>query len=184
MQLRMPWYYLGIGVVLAGIIHIVAVLSLPALAPDSAWSRLSTLGPANSVQQLPATSDALPMLAPDVRHAFCRFDLSAGPVVLRASVVDHSWMVSLHTPEGGNFYTAAGVDLKRPVVSLVIATPDQRVAETGLDAPEGADETIIVRSPQTSGIAMIRAPLAGPARAAQAEAALKAAYCGPYIGPT
>ena len=38
----------------------------------------------------------------------------------------------------------------------------------------------MVNAPVTEGIALIRAPLAGPSRAARAEQALKATSCGPY----
>jgi hypothetical protein len=39
---------------------------------------------------------------------------------------------------------------------------------------------IVVNSPVTKGIALIRAPLVGPSRAARAEQALKSTFCGPY----
>jgi len=54
------------------------------------------------------------------------------------------------------------------------------VAEAGVDAPEESDEVFVVKSPVEQGIAMIRAPLAGPSRAPGAEEALKATSCGPH----
>jgi hypothetical protein len=54
------------------------------------------------------------------------------------------------------------------------------VEEAGVDAPETADDIVVVNSPVTEGIVLIRAPLAGPSRGGQAERALKATYCGPY----
>jgi len=41
-----------------------------------------------------------------------------------------------------------------------------------------------VTSPVVKGIAMIRAPLSGQSRSAEAERALKAAYCGPHNKPS
>ena len=43
-----------------------------------------------------------------------------------------------------------------------------------------ADEVVVVNSPVTEGIALIRAPLVGPSRSARAEQALKTTFCGPY----
>jgi hypothetical protein len=37
---------------------------------------------------------------------------------------------------------------------------------------------VVIKSPVTQGIAMIRAPLSGPSRSAAIEEALKATYCG------
>ena len=45
MQLRSPLLYVLLCLVLAGLIHIAAVLALPGLAPKNAWARLVPLGP-------------------------------------------------------------------------------------------------------------------------------------------
>lgn len=183
MRIRIPGLYIVLGLVLAGLIHIVAVLMLPMLAPRNAQARLAALGPANTMIELPAAApgkQAMPMMAPDVRYAFCRFDLNNGPVRLRATIADDLWLIGLYTPEGDNFYAVAGADLKKPDIELVIAAPDQTVEEAGVDAPETSDEVLVVNSPVTEGIALIRAPLKGPSRAPRAEEALKATFCGPY----
>ena len=70
--------------------------------------------------------------------------------------------------------------MQRGQIDLVIAQADQPVAEAGVDAPEESDEVVVVKSPVTEGIAMIRAPLAGASRTARAEEALKATSCGPH----
>ena len=54
MRIRMPGLYIALGLVLAGLIHIVAVLLLPMVAPRNAYARLIGLGPVNTVIQLPA----------------------------------------------------------------------------------------------------------------------------------
>jgi uncharacterized membrane protein len=183
MQLRIPLLYLLLCLVLAGLIHIAAVLTLPALAPKNAWSRLVPLGPPNTMILLPPPSpgqEVMPMMAPDVRYAVCRFDLGLGPVRLRATVPNDLWLIAFYTPEGDNFYTVAGVDMKHGQIDLIIAKTDQEVAEAGVDAPEESDEVVVIKSPVGAGIAMIRAPLSGPSRAAGAEQALKSTFCGPY----
>jgi uncharacterized membrane protein len=183
MQLRIPLLYLLLCIVLAGLIHIAAVLSLPALAPKNAWARLVPLGPANSMILLPPASpgqEVMPMMAPDVRYAVCRFDLGHGPVRLKAVVPDDLWLIAFYTPEGDNFYTVASADMKSGKIDLIIAKADQQVAEAGVDAPEESDDVVVVTSPAGEGVALIRAPLSGPSRAATAELALKATSCGPY----
>ena len=44
MRVRLPGLYIVLGLVLAGLIHIVAVLTLPLLAPKNAYARLAALG--------------------------------------------------------------------------------------------------------------------------------------------
>jgi len=183
MQLKVPLLYVLLCLVLAGLIHIAAVLALPSLAPRNAWARLVPLGTANTMIQIPASSpghEIMPMMAPDVRYAFCRFDLARGPVRLKGAVPDDLWMVAFYTPQGDNFYTVSGADMKGARLDLVIAKADQPVAEGGVDAPEESDEVFVVKSPVEQGIAMIRAPLAGQSHAASAEGALKAIVCSPH----
>lgn len=183
MRVRLPGLYIVLGLVLAGLIHIVAVLLLPSLAPRNAQARLAALGPANTMIEIPAAlpgRQAMPMMAPDIRYAFCRFDLSNGPVRLRAEIPDELWLIGLYTPEGDNFYSVVGADMKRPQIDIIISTADQTVEEASVDAPEAFDDVIVVNSPVSEGIALIRAPLAGPSRASFAERALRSTSCGPY----
>ncbi|HSD92850.1 MAG TPA: DUF1254 domain-containing protein [Methyloceanibacter sp.] len=187
MRVRLPGLYIALGLALAGLIHIVAVLMLPSLAPRNAQARLAALGPANTMIELPAASpgrQVMPMMAPDVRYAFCRFDLTNGPVRLKAAVPDELWLIALYTPEGENFYSVVGADMKRPAIDLIVVASDQTVEEAGVDAPEWSDDVIVVNAPVAEGIALIRAPLAGPSRASQAERALRATSCGPYVRPS
>lgn len=184
MRVRLPGLYIALGLALAGLIHIVAVLMLPSLAPKNAQARLAALGPANTMIEIPPAGpgrQVMPMMAPDVRYAFCRFDLTAGPVRLKAVVPDELWLIALYTPEGDNFYSVVGADMRRAQLELVITSPDQTVEEAGVDAPEGSENVIVVNSPANEGVALIRAPLAGPSRASYAERALKATTCGPYV---
>ncbi len=184
MRIRMPGLYIALGLVLAGLIHIGAVLLLPMVAPRNANARLAGLGEVNTMIQLPAAEpgkQVMPMMAPDVRYALCRYDLAAGPVRLRAPVGDDLWTIALYTPDGSNFYAVAGGDLKRGDIDLIIATGEQTVAEAGVDAPEAAERVLVVNAPASEGVALIRAPLAGPSGAARAERGLKGAFCGAYV---
>ena len=182
MRVRVPIIYVLFAVVLAGLIHIVAVLTLPILAPKNAWARLVPLGPANSMIMLPPPSpgqQVMPMMAPDVRYAFCRFDLTNGPVRLRATIPDDLWLIAFYTQQGDNFYTVAGTDMKaaKSISSLPSRSDGRRSGRRR--ARRASDEVVVVKSPVTEGIAMIRAPLAGVSRTARAEEALKATSCGP-----
>ena len=182
MRLRIPLLYLLLTVVLAGLIHLAAVLLLPSVAPKSAWERLSKLAGANVMIELPPAEpgqEAMPMQAPDVRYAVCRYDLSGGAVRLSAVVPDDLWLIAFYTPKGDNFYTVSGADTRRGRVDLIISETGQPVPEAAADAPE-EEEVVVVESPVKEGIAMIRAPLAGPSRSARTNEALKSTSCAPF----
>jgi uncharacterized membrane protein len=101
-------------------------------------------------------------------------------VRVSAKIADELLLIALYTPGAENFYSVVGADVKRPEVELIITTSDQTVEEAGVDAPESSDNVIVVNSPVSEGIALLRLPLAGPSRAAYAEEALKATSCGAY----
>jgi uncharacterized membrane protein len=101
-------------------------------------------------------------------------------VRLTAKIADELLLIALYSPEAENFYSVVGADMKRQEVELIITTADQTVEEAGVDAPETADNVIVVNSPVSEGIALLRLPLAGPSRADYAERALEATSCGPY----
>lgn len=185
MRVKLPGLYIALCVVLAGLIHVIAVLTLPMLAPRDAHARLAALGPANTMIPLPPPApgrQAMPLMAPDVRYAVCRYDLTEGPIRLKARIADGNWLIAFYTPLGENYYTVVGGDLKRPDVDLIVARTDQPVAEVGVDSPEAFDNVVVVSSPVNEGIALVRAPLTGQSRSAEAEEALKRTYCGPHKG--
>lgn len=182
MRLRIPLLLILIAIVLGGLIHIAAVLALPSVAPKNAFARLKPLGEANVMIELPPVKpgeETMPMQAPDVRYAFCRYDLSAGPVRLSAVVPDDLWLIAFYTPRGDNFYAVSGADMRRGRVDMIINETGQPVPEAEGDAPE-EQEVVVVESPLKEGIAMIRAPLSGASRSARTAEALNAATCAPF----
>src|SRR5471032_2030836 len=92
---------------IAGIVHIIAILVAPIYAQHDAWVRLSSLGPQGATIELPrAGPDArlIPYQDPAVAAAFCRFDLSRGPTLVHASASDDGFSsLSFHTKRGSIF---------------------------------------------------------------------------------
>ncbi len=184
MPLKISWFTLAIGIVLAGIIHIAAVLALPQLAPKNAWGRLSDIAPLNTLVVLPAATpnaQPMPMLAPDLRVAVCRFDLSEGPIKLSTQILDPNWILTFNTALGDNFYTVQGADIRSSRLDVIIALEDHALLEATADRPDQETDVEIVRSPGAMGFATVSASLPGPAFAARAEAALKRATCARHV---
>lgn len=170
-----------IGVILlAAFIHIVAVLTLPYLAPKSAWARVSALSEPNRMVVLPAASpshQSLPLMAPDVRYGLCRFNLENGPVRLSTQILDNLWSIALYTPSGENFYAITGRELKRSRIEIIISTQNEVGVKAGASLLDEIEDLILVDSPVREGIAVIRAPLLGPSYVEQTVAALNRGAC-------
>lgn len=182
--MKPSWYTVLAVLILAGTIHIVAVLSLPLLAQKTGWTRLSALGQANKLVILPTatpTAQTLPLMAPDVRYAFCRYDLNEGPVRFASRIPDELWMIAFYTPRGDNFYTISGNDIQRDKIEIIISSQTEQVFDTGDDSNEENDDVVVVNVPAKTGVVMLRAPLPSASYAARTESALKEASCSRFF---
>jgi uncharacterized membrane protein len=176
------FYWAGAGVIGAAIVHILAVFAWPGFASRGLFERVEQATPLNELLVLPPAepdSQLLPFMAPDVRYALCRFDLTDGPVSLRTSFLDGTWSVALYDGRGQNFYAVSGNDLKRRDIELLLAPTDiTGIGQLPIARDQPASQ-ITVAVPERRGLLVIRAPLPGAAYAADSERLLKASSCGP-----
>jgi uncharacterized membrane protein len=180
MPIRISWFAILLAVIIAGLIHIATVLGLPQIAPRNAWTRLSSLAEPNKLVVLPAASPAhqsLPLMAPDMRYAFCRYDVTRGPVRISTPIIDELWMIAFYQPNGANFYTISGSDINREKIEIIISTESNALLDTETEALYDSDDVVVVTAPENTGLAMIRVPLAGVSYAERAEQALRQVTC-------
>jgi len=179
--MKLSWYAITLSLLVAGIIHIIAVLGIPQIAPRNAWTRLTTLADANTLVVLPHPSPAhqsLPMMAPDMRYAICRYDLSRGPVRINTRIPDELWNIAFYDPSGTNYYTISGGDIKREKIEIIVSTQSNALLDDETNALIYSEDSLVVTSPENLGLVMIRAPLAGTSYADRTERALRRASCG------
>jgi uncharacterized membrane protein len=165
----------------SAILHILATLATPLLAPTSGYGRLAGELPQNAMQILaPVSPEAqpLPFLSPDARYAICRFDTADGTVNLSAVLPEPGWVLSLFSPSGDNFFNSVAGPGRRPEVSVQLV-PGEDAWRTGgqinTDAVLTRDTTLTITA--NEGLAVIRAPDKGEAYRARAMADLKRARC-------
>ena len=99
------------AVLLGGIVHITATMAVPLVSSGHALARLRDALPANRMVLLPPPAPGkqpLPFLAPDAVYAMCRYDISVDSLIVTAAMAQAGWTLSLHTPQGDNFYRHAG----------------------------------------------------------------------------
>jgi uncharacterized membrane protein len=167
------------GLILGGVVHLVAVLSLPRIATQDAYSRLSALTQVNAVTQLPAAeprNTVLPFMDPAFATAVCRYDLGKGPIKLTVPVSQSYTSVSFYTRSDVAYYAINDRSAGRKVIELDLMTEAQH-AEVPEDEEVTAADRLIIDSPTTTGLIVLKALAAEPGLMAQAQASLAAASC-------
>jgi uncharacterized membrane protein len=179
-MIRLLLWLLG-GALLGGIVHLSTVLILPRLATQDAYSRLAPITGVNRVSQLlaPTPENALmPFMDPAFAAAVCRYDLSDGPLKFSVPVSPAYTSVSFYTRSEVAYYAINDRSAGRRVIELELMTHDQR-NDLPSDEEVTAADRLIVESPTTTGLILIKAlaPEAGLMPAARN--ALAAARCQP-----
>ncbi len=176
------WQLILAAPVAAGILHICATLAAPYITADSAYSRLAPALPANKMRMLSEIapgSEPLPFLSPDARYALCRFDTSAGPVTVTATLPpDPGWMLAVMTPQGDNIYASASTPGRSTPITLALVPSEEHFLGVTPEAQGIARDTEPpVAIAARKGIVVVRAPDRGFSYRRDTEAGLSTARC-------
>jgi uncharacterized membrane protein len=167
------------GVLLGLIVHLVSVLALPRIGTQDAYSRLTPITKLNAVSVLPPADPGntlMPFLDPAFAVAVCRYDLSTGSIKLTVPVSQAYTSVSFYTRNELAYYAINDRSAGKKVIELDLMTEAQHS-----DLPEDEDVTaadrLIIDSPTTTGLIVMKALAAEPGLMPQAQASLAASRC-------
>jgi uncharacterized membrane protein len=167
------------GILLGGIVHLATVLAMPDAATEDAYARLKPLAPVNIMVVLPAPTPKaaiMPFMDPAFAEAVCRYDLSSGSIKLNAPVSEAYTSVTFYTRESVAYYAINDRAAGRRAIELDLMTPQQHA-----QLPENQDVTaadrLIIDSPSTTGIIVLRALAPEPGLMSMARQALVGAQC-------
>jgi uncharacterized membrane protein len=167
------------GVLLGVVVHLVSVLALPRIASQDAYSRLTSMTEPNAVTALPLADPGntlMPYMDPAFATAVCRYDLSGGPIKLAVPVTQAYTSVSFYTYSDVAYYAINDRSAGKKVIELNLMTEAQHA-----DLPEEEDVTaadrLIIDSPTSTGLIVLKALAAEPGMMPQAQASLAAATC-------
>ena len=169
------------GVVLGLVVHLVSVLALPRIATQDAYSRLTPMTKLNGVTQLPLAdpnTSPMPFMDPAFALAICRYDLSGGPIKLMVPVSQAYTSVSFYTRNEIAYYAINDRSAGKKVIELDLMTQTQHDALPEDEEITAADR-LIIDSPTSTGLIVMKALAAEPGLMPQAQATLAAASCGP-----
>src|ERR1700761_6825447 len=167
------------AILLGGIVHLATVLAMPQTATEDAYSRLAPLTPVNSVVPLPspsAKSALMPFMDPAFATAVCRYDLSKGSLKLIAPVSQAYTSVTFYTRKSIAYYAINDRAAGRRTIDLDLMTPEQH-AEVPEEEDVTAADRLIIESPSTSGLIVLRALAPEPGLMRMARRALAGATC-------
>jgi uncharacterized membrane protein len=181
-MIRWLLWILG-GILLGGIVHLATVLAMPRAASQDAYSRLVPVTPVNAMAALPApTAQAsiMPFMDPAFATAVCRYDLSGGIIKLNAPVSEAYTSVTFYTRDSVAYYAINDRAAGRRAIELDVMTPQQH-AQLPEEEDVTAADRLIIDSPSTTGLIVLRALAPEPGLMPMARAALTAAQC--HIAP-
>lgn len=167
------------GVLLGGVVHLATVLAMPRAATQDAYARLAPIAPLNTMVALPApTAQAsiLPFMDPAFASAVCRYDLSTGIIKLNAPVSEAYTSVTFYTRESVAYYAINDRAAGRRAIELDLMTAQQH-AQIPEDEDVTAADRLIIDSPTTSGLIVLRALAPDPGLMPMARRALAGARC-------
>ena len=173
------------GVVLGLVVHLVSVLALPRIATQDAYSRLTPMTKLNGVTQLPLAdpgTSPMPFMDPAFALAICRYDLSNGPIKLAVPVSQAYTSVSFYTRNEVAYYAINDRSAGRKVIELDLMTEDQHSALPEDEEVTAADR-LIIDSPTTTGLIVLKALAPEPGLMPQAQASLAASQCAIQTEP-
>ena len=173
--------WLVAGVFLGGIIHIIVILTLPALAEDTVWSRVAALDAENRMVVLPRRGAGRSPIRsgsiPTSPMASASSNLPDGPAYMSGIMPDAFWSVALFNPQGIVTYSTTNRDGIGQTLELGIfnAAQTRLLAQQQLDIAEGL---LVVESTSDELFVLIRLAPPHQAMRARFEQELSRIQCG------
>jgi uncharacterized membrane protein len=167
------------AILLGGIVHLSTVLAMPQTAKQDAYSRLTPLTPVNTMVPLAApTADAeiMPFMDPAFATAVCRYDLTGGALKLIAPVSQAYTSVTFYTRKSIAYYALNDRAAGRRSIELDLMTAAQH-AQVPEEEDVTAADRLIIESPTTMGLIVVRTLAPEPGLMPMARQAIAAATC-------
>ena len=177
-MIRWLLWILG-GILLGGIVHLATVLAMPQAATQDAYSRLEPLTPVNAMVPLAAPTaqaSVMPFMDPAFAAAVCRYDLANGSIKLNAPVSQAYTSVTFYTRNSVAYYAINDRAAGRRAIELDLMTAEQH-AQVPEEEDVTAADRLIIESPTTTGLIVLRALAPEPGLMPMARRALAGAQC-------
>ncbi len=173
------------GLVLAGLVHIVTVLAIPALSESDALTRARTSESLDHPQRIytlttgdnPAPAEAwLPIPDPAVAVGVCAYNLDDGPMRVSARTGPQMLSLAVHGRRGA-FYAVTDQAAVRGALDLVILTRAQYDEALASEDENEPSRDVRIVAPERQGYVVVRVIAALPSQRPAANDAVQAVSC-------
>lgn len=180
------------ALLIAGIVHIVSILLMPAVAPRDALARLAEYaaeaGARQGVLLLPATTPGsilLPWQDPAVEEAVCLYDLGKGALRVHADADGEDFMgLSFHASAGRVFHSMTDRSAIKGRIDIVVGDAAQIETLASADDPETPPPDVRLTSPTRRGFVLLRSFAKRESDHARARERLRGVSCDYFELPT
>jgi uncharacterized membrane protein len=172
-------YAFIVGLIGAGIVHIVSLLLIPLVSQNDAWARLSTVtkpGTFALIEQQSTIASSTRALDPNFIVGACQFSLQEGPVVLSAEGKTNFWSLSIYNKRGENLFSINDRITNNGLLDMVIATPLQFI-EFQNDMPVELQNSVFAQADVQEGFVILRAFIANESERARVRAFVENSGC-------
>jgi uncharacterized membrane protein len=166
---------------LAGAIHISAILIVPYFAESDGWSRLAPLASTDRFAQITAAGTGpagVGGLDPLFVNAACRLQIGKEPASLMVDARDRFWSLALYDPRGTIIFSLNDRTAVGGRLDMVVVTPAQNALLQAAPTAE-LDQTIIVESASDDLVALLRLFASTESAKQEARSVLEQAECLP-----
>jgi uncharacterized membrane protein len=179
--------YLAAVLIVAALVHLIVILIIPLVATRDAFARLAALGPVNATIVLarPSPSEArFPYGDPALARAFCRYDLSNGPIRVKAPVGRAAFAsLSFHSKRGAVLYALTDRAATHGMMEAVVVTPAQLRVFVAHDDEDNPSQDLRIVSTTNEGFVLMRAFSELPSLYEAAQQQTKGLSCAPEPMP-
>jgi uncharacterized membrane protein len=164
------------SLVLAVLVHVVAVRAIPLGIMRVAMSKIGQAGAVNAFVHPPLpTAEARGVVrpSPDLAYSTCIIDLSKGPVHVEVPLTAPYTSVALYATNTDNYYVRNDRDSGGKSLNVVVIGPG---AEKPAALPEGAE---LVEAPTAKGLVLVRRVVESAEAYPAIDETRKASVCAP-----
>lgn len=171
MKLRDWMLWVGAALVIAVIVHVGTVSAIPQFIMSTALPRMGTVNAIHHGVRVDSDSRGVVRPSPDLLYSSCPYDLSKGPLLVRATIPAGTyWSVSAFDENTDNFFVRNDRQSRSRTIEFIVTGP----LPSNTPLPP-RDE--IVLSPTLKGLILFRTLVSDDNDLARVDAVRRQATC-------
>lgn len=161
----------------AALVHAGSLYALPYIVMDRTFSLMGGRNTMHHAARADANAHRVVRPSPDLLYSACPYDLSKGPLEVRAPIPhDTYWSVSAFDDDTNNWYVLDDRQTDRSKLDLVVQAPDRDREVTA------TEHRLVLTSPTRRGLILIRILINNEDRFDEIDRTRRQATCGQFSG--